>query len=177
MQLEKIYPRGEERHLFRAVIETSRGSRNKYSYDADERVFVLKKVLPEGHVFPFDFGFIPRTKGEDGDPLDVLVMMDEPAFAGCVVECRLICVVECRLIGVLRAKQSKKHKMLRNDRFVAVAETSLNFKRLKDIEDLEPDMLQQVQQFFVSYNTQAGKKFKVEKILGAKKARELAQAK
>jgi inorganic pyrophosphatase len=167
MHLEKLSPRGDERHTLRVVIETSRGSRNKYSYDSKERVFVLKKVLPEGHVFPFDFGFIPRTRGEDGDPLDVLVMMDEPAFAGCVVE--------CRLIGVLRAKQTKKGKMVRNDRFIAVAETSLNFKRIADIDDIEPDMLEQIQHFFVSYNEESGKKFKVEKILGAKKARHLAR--
>jgi inorganic pyrophosphatase len=168
MRLAKISPRGEERHVIRVVIETSRGSRNKYSYEAKEKVFVLKKVLPEGHVFPFDFGFIPRTKGGDGDPLDVLVMMDEPVFAGCVVE--------CRLIGVLRAKQTKKGKIVRNDRFIAVAESSLNFKRFKDVDDLEPGMLEQIQQFFVSYNEQSGKKFIVEKVLGAKKARDIARA-
>jgi inorganic pyrophosphatase len=168
MQLEKISVRGDGKHILRVVIETSRGSRNKYSYDSEEGVFVLKKVLPEGHVFPFDFGFIPRTKGEDGDPLDVLVMMDEPAFPGCVVE--------CRLIGVLRARQSKKGKLLRNDRFIAVAETSLHYKAFQDIDDLEPDMLAQIEHFFVTYNEEAGKKFKVEKVLGAKKARQLARA-
>jgi inorganic pyrophosphatase len=168
MQLDQISPRGEGKHTVRVVIETSRGSRNKYSYDAEERVFRLKKVLPEGHVFPFDFGFIPQTKGEDGDPIDVLVMMDEPAFAGCVVE--------CRIIGVLRAKQSKRRKMIRNDRFIAVAESSLHYTAVKDIEDLDDAMLAQIEQFFVSYNEQAGKTFKVEKTLGAKKARKLVQA-
>jgi inorganic pyrophosphatase len=125
-------------------------------------VFVLKKVLPEGHVFPFDFGFIPQTRGDDGDPLDVLVMMDEPAFAGCVVT--------CRVIGVLRAKQEKKKKMLRNDRFVAVAESSLNFKRVDDIKDLDAHMVEQIEHFFESYNEEAGKRFELEKVLGADKA-------
>lgn len=151
----------------RVVIETSRGSRNKFSYEPKEQVFVLKKMLPEGHVFPFDFGFIPRTKGGDGDPLDVLVMMDEPTFAGCVVE--------CRLIGVLRAKQSKNGRMVQNDRFIAVAETSVHYRRLRDIGDLDREMLDQIQQFFISYNRQAGKKFEVENIFGAKKARSLVR--
>src|SRR4051812_28843288 len=84
MRLDRIAPTAEGSASVRVVIEPSRGCRNKYSYEPKERVFVLKKVLPEGHVFPFDFGFIPRTKGEDGDPLDVLVLMDEPAFPGCV---------------------------------------------------------------------------------------------
>ena len=64
----------------------------------------LKKLLPAGAVFPFDFGFIPGTKAEDGDPVDVLVIMDEPAFAGCLVR--------CRLIGALKAKQSEEKKMV-----------------------------------------------------------------
>jgi inorganic pyrophosphatase len=167
MQLDRLAPREKGKRTFNVVIETSRGSRNKYSYDAKQRVFVLKKVLPQGHVFPFDFGFIPQTKGEDGDPLDVLVMMDEPVFAGCVVE--------CRLVGVLRARQSQKKKMVRNDRFIAVAETSLTYKHVEDIEDIEPDILEQIGHFFVSYNELAGKKFEQEKMLGAKKARKLAK--
>lgn len=130
---------------------------------------MLKKVLPEGHVFPFDFGFIPRTKGDDGDPIDVLVMMDEPAFSGCVVE--------CRLVGVVRAKQTKNNKTVRNDRFIAAAESSLHSKRIEDVGDLDPNMLEQIQHFFISYNEEAGKKFKVEEILGAKKARALARPK
>jgi inorganic pyrophosphatase len=169
MQLDKISPRGEGKHTMRVVIETSRGSRHKYDYEPEERIFALKKVLPEGQVFPFDFGFIPRTKGEDGDPLDVLVIMDEPVFAGCVVE--------CRLIGVVRAKQTEKKKKVRNDRFIAVATTSLHYQHVEDIDDLAPEILEQIQHFFVSYNEQAGKKFEVEKVLGAKKARSLVRAK
>jgi inorganic pyrophosphatase len=62
------------------VVETPKGSRNKYAFDPDNRVFELKKVLPAGMALPYDFGFLPSTKGGDGDPLDVLVLMDEPAF-------------------------------------------------------------------------------------------------
>src|SRR5947209_380551 len=79
-----------DKQLVRVVIETPKGSRNKFAFNEEERVFELKKVLPSGMVFPYDFGFLPSTKAEDGDPLDVLVLMDEPAFPGCVLACRVI---------------------------------------------------------------------------------------
>ena len=62
--------------IIQVVIETPKGSRNKYAFDEEQRVFELKKVLPAGMAFPYDFGFIPSTKAEDGDPTDVLVLMD-----------------------------------------------------------------------------------------------------
>jgi inorganic pyrophosphatase len=65
------------------IIETPKGSRNKYAYDPKERIYGLRKVLPAGMAFPYDFGFVPSTIADDGDPLDVLVLMDEPAFPGC----------------------------------------------------------------------------------------------
>ena len=80
---------GKKKESINVIIETPRGCRNKYVYDQKLKAFRLKKILPVGAVFPFDFGLIPGTKTEDGDPLDVLVMIDEPAFAGCVIECRI----------------------------------------------------------------------------------------
>src|SRR6185295_6553872 len=80
--------------LLNAIIETPKGSRNKFSYDQKHGLFVLGGVLPLGAVFPFDFGYIPGTLGGDSDPLDVLVLMDEPAFTGCLVPARLIGVIE-----------------------------------------------------------------------------------
>src|SRR5689334_12872558 len=76
------------------VVETPKGSRNKYEFDPERGIFKLKKVLPAGMSFPYDFGFVPRTLAEDGDPIDVLVLMDQPAFPGCVLTCRLIGVIE-----------------------------------------------------------------------------------
>jgi inorganic pyrophosphatase len=169
MRLDRLKPLKKGDRTVRVVIETSRGSRNKYSYDTEEQVFLLKKTLPEGHVFPFDFGFVPRTEGEDGDPLDVLVLMDAPAFPGCVVE--------CRIIGCVQARQTKKGKMVENDRFLAVAENSVTFKRVRDVDDLAPEMIEQIEHFFISYNEMAGKKFKVRKIESAKPAeRAIARA-
>jgi inorganic pyrophosphatase len=75
--------------ILQVIIETPKGSRNKYAFEEEQRVFELKKVLPAGMSFPYDFGFIPGTKAEDGDPTDVLVLMDEPAFPGCVLKCRV----------------------------------------------------------------------------------------
>src|SRR5438067_4122518 len=96
------------------VIETSKGSRNKLTYNPEEGLFELSKVLPRGMVFPFDFGFIPSTVGDDGDPLDVLVLMDEPVPAGCKIA--------ARLLGVIEAEQGKNGKLERNDRLIAVAQ-------------------------------------------------------
>ena len=72
------------------VVDTPKGSRNKYEFDEELGVFALGGVLPSGAVFPFDFGYVPRTRAEDGDPLDVLLLMDEPAFVGCVVPSRFV---------------------------------------------------------------------------------------
>src|SRR4051794_7660199 len=98
------------------IIDTPKGSRNKFKYDADHALFKLTKILPAGSAFPFDFGYIPGTQGEDGDPIDVLVLMDEAAFVGCLVP--------ARLIGVIEAEQTEDGKTLRNDRLIAVAAMS-----------------------------------------------------
>lgn len=92
--LEELPPERADGGTLQVIIETPRGSRNKYNFDPDQKIFTLKKVLPAGMVFPYDFGFIPDTRGGDGDPLDVLVLMDEPAVPGCLVPIRLIGVIE-----------------------------------------------------------------------------------
>src|SRR5690348_1777047 len=101
----------ETTELVHVVIETPKGCRNKYAWDPEMRIFKLKKTLPVGDRFPFDFGFIPSTEGDDGDPLDVLLLLDEPAFAGCLVK--------ARLVGIIEAKQTEEGKSIRNDRMVA----------------------------------------------------------
>src|SRR5215208_5286440 len=100
------------------VIDTPKGSRNKFKYDEALGLFRLSGVLPAGAVFPFDFGYIPSTEGGDGDPLDVLVLMDEPVFVGCLVP--------SRLLGLIEADQTENGKTTRNDRLIAVAANSRN---------------------------------------------------
>ncbi len=80
----------EKKRYCRVVIETPKGRRNKFDYDPKIEAFTLGGLLGEGLSFPFDFGFVPSTVAEDGDPLDVMVLMDEPAHVGCVLSVRLI---------------------------------------------------------------------------------------
>lgn len=154
------------------VIETPKGSRNKFHYDMETGLFRLKKVLPAGTVFPYDFGFIPGTKGEDGDPLDLLLIMDEPGFPGCVVE--------ARLIGVIEAVQIEEKKKTRNDRLIGVATEAQDNRDLKSLRDLNGGVLKELEHFFVSYNEVQGREFKVLGRHGPRHAfaliREFAQA-
>ncbi|MBV9435002.1 MAG: inorganic diphosphatase [Acidobacteria bacterium] len=153
------------------IVETPRGSRNKYSFDPEQRMFRLKTVLPEGMSFPHNFGFIPSTRAEDGDPIDVLLMMDEPAFPGCVVHSRLIGVIEAEQWETDNSKE-------RNDRLIAVSTASHTHSHVHSVNDLNPKLLKEVEQFFVNYNAQLGKKFKVLAIKGPKSAtRCMTQAK
>jgi inorganic pyrophosphatase len=147
------------------VIETPKGCRNKYAYDEKWKAFKLKKILPAGAVFPFDFGFIPDTKGEDGDPLDVLVIMDEPAYPGCIIE--------CRIIGALKAKQSEKKKMKENDRLIAVSIVSNSYSDVEELKDVNKNILDEIEHFFISYNEQRGKIFEPQGWANAKEAMQL----
>lgn len=135
------------------VIETPRGSRNKYAFDPEQRMFQLKKVLPEGMAFPHDFGFVPSTKADDGDPVDVLILMDEPAFPGCLLK--------ARLIGIIEGIQSEDGKKERNDRLLAVAASSHTHSDVKSIDDLNQSMLKELEKFLVNYHLNDGEKFKV----------------
>lgn len=139
--------------LLQVVIETPKGSRNKYAFDPEQEIFLLKAALPAGMVFPYDFGFVPRTVGGDGDPLDVLVLMDEPAFPGCAVL--------ARLIGVIEGEQIAKGETNRNDRLIAVAETTHVYADFRKLKDVPEQTLKEIEQFFVNYHKLQGKKFKV----------------
>ena len=144
------------------VIETPKGSRNKFNFDPNSGLFKLGGVLPTGASFPFDFGFIPRTHGEDGDPLDVLLIMDEPAFPGCLIE--------ARLLGVMKALQNQSDTKIRNDRIIAVATHSRDQSHLQTIHDLSRELLEEIEHFFRSDNEAKGKQFIVEARNGPKEA-------
>src|ERR1041385_8297060 len=133
-----------DKELLRVVIETPKGSRNKFAFNPEEHVFELKKVLPSGMSFPYDFGFVPSTEAEDGDPVDVLVLMDEPAFAGCVLV--------CRPIGVIEGEQKDGKKRVRNDRIVAVEQDNHSYAAVKHIDDLGKPFVRELETFFVNYH-------------------------
>ena len=141
------------------IIETPKGSQNKYTYEPRFGAFLLDGVLPAGAVFPFDFGFVPSTVGDDGDPLDVLVLMDAAAFTGCVVA--------SRLIGVIEAEQTENGKTFRNDRLIAVATKSITHRSLRNITDISEDLVGQIEHFFISYNIAKGKRFEPKRRSGA----------
>jgi inorganic pyrophosphatase len=151
-----------------AIIETPRGCRNKFDYDPDSNLFKLGGLLPEGMMFPFDFGFIPSTLGEDGDPVDIMVLMDAPAHVGCLIE--------VRIIGIIDATQTQAGKTETNDRLLGVAVHSYDHEHLKSIDDVSKTLLSQVEEFFVSYNKQRGKKFKITGTGGPKKALKFLKA-
>lgn len=156
-----------DKSVVRVIIETPKGCRNKYKFSPEMGAFKLSKVLPEGMVFPYDFGFIPGTHAEDGDPIDVLLLMDQPAFPGCVIE--------SRLIGVMEAEQTKNGKSERNDRLIAVAEENHSYSDLKNLTDVNKTLLDDIGQFFVNYHEARGSRFKVLDIRGPKQAYRLLE--
>jgi inorganic pyrophosphatase len=151
----------------RAIVETPKGRRNKFDYDPKIEVFTLGGLLAEGLSFPYDFGFIPSTVAEDGDPLDVMILMDEPAHVGCVLS--------VRIIGVIEAQQTQNGKTITNNRLIAVAVHSYNHQHIKTVADVNPQLLDQVEDFFVTYNKSRGKKFKVMGVHGPRRALKLLE--
>ncbi|HWB90288.1 MAG TPA: inorganic diphosphatase [Puia sp.] len=154
------------------VVETPKGSAQKYDYVPNTPFFKLKKILPSGMVFPYDFGFIPNTKGDDGDPLDVIVISEFNSFPGVIIK--------CRVIGGIKAEQSEEknsNKMIRNDRFLAIPKCSNIFQEIKKMEDLPEQITDQIEEFFVDYNKLEGKKFKALDKMGPGEAQRLIEKK
>lgn len=148
------------------IIETPKGSGHKYDYEPDLKCFKLNKILPAGMIFPFDFGFIPNTKGGDGDPLDIIVISEISTFPGCCMD--------CRIIGAIKAQQTERDgKTVRNDRYLAVPDVSQMFADVNEISDLPEAILNQLEHFFKNYNEQAGKQFEVIEKVGANAARRM----
>jgi inorganic pyrophosphatase len=163
-------PAFDAEQRLRVVVEATAGTRSKNKYDPELDVFELHHVVPAGTSFPLDFGFIPGTLGEDGDPLDALVFADEPTPVGIVVP--------CRVIGVLRGRQREKgtKRDTRNDRYLAVADKSHTFAHWHDLPDVPPKLLDELEAFFVSYNAQRGVRYKPDGRIKAKKAAAMIRA-
>ena len=135
-----------------AIVETPKGSRNKYTYDQEADLCKLKKALPAGMMFPFDFGFIPSTLAEDGDPMDILVLTDAPTFPGCLVE--------CKILGIIKVEQFKNGEYVRNDRVVGLHDNSRMFGSVLHIDQLEEGLVKEIINFFESYNNSSDDVFK-----------------
>jgi len=147
-------PTRDDAGAWLAVIEASQRSRHKLKYTPEWNAFVLDGVLPVGLAFPYDFGFLPSTLGDDGDPLDVLVLADESLPPGSVVP--------CRIVGVIEAEQQDEDEEAakRNDRLLAVAVKSHRHGDCTELKDLPANVLDEIEQFFVAFNASKGGSFR-----------------
>ena len=160
----------QDPQLLNAVIEAPKGSRNKFDFNPEHGFFYLGGVLPAGAVFPFDFGFVPATLGEDGDPLDIVVITDDgsEAFAGCLVA--------VRLLGAIKANQGRKEEASeRNDRLVGVAHRSHTYSEARSLDDLPGNIVKDIEHFFYSYNAAKDIQFEPIGRCGPQEARALVE--
>lgn len=162
MELPALDP---ETGLVRVVIDTPKGSRNKYKFDSRLGVLKLSRILPAGMSFPHDFGSIPSTSAEDGDALDVLVLTQAPLFPGCLVH--------VHLIGVIRATQKENRRMIRNDRLLATIETPVNKPGITRLAQVPEQELRDIEHFFRSYNQAQGREFRIGGRGGARLAQKM----
>lgn len=157
----KLPPPFADDELVNVIIETPEGSPNKYKYDARTGLYKLSKVIPTGLSFPLAFGFVPGTKAEDGDPLDALVLLEEPTWPGIWVE--------ARVLGVIEAEQTEGETTVRNDRILTAAVASRRFGEVRTLSDLD-ELPGDIVSFFQSYHEREGKTFRALRIAGAKTA-------
>jgi inorganic pyrophosphatase len=139
--------------LVHVLVDTPKGSAQKYKYDSDSGLFKLSRILPLGMSFPCDFGSIPGTAAPDGDALDVALLGEHPSFTGCLMT--------VRLLGMLEAEQVERGRAIRNDRLVGIAHTPVNRPRIRDLADVPADVLGELEHFFKSYNSAQGREFRI----------------
>jgi inorganic pyrophosphatase len=144
-----------------AVVEIPQGSVHKYEYDEELQVFRLDRTLYSPVHYPGDYGFIPGTLGRDGDPVDVLVMVDAPSFPGCVIE--------VRPIGVLRMIDQGEQ----DEKILCVVENDPVYRQIKDCDELFPHLLREIEHFFSIYKSLEGKKTEIAGWSGAEAAHKL----
>jgi inorganic pyrophosphatase len=135
------------------VVETPRGSRAKFAYDTQLETFILTKSLLTGLTYPYDWGFVPSTKADDGDPLDIMVIHDATTFPGIVLT--------CRIIGVLQIEQKSKGKVERNDRLFAVPRRSHSEQGLRDVRNLSKAIRLELEKFFIATDELEDKKLEI----------------
>jgi inorganic pyrophosphatase len=132
-----------------AVVETPKGNENKYEYDITKRAIVLDRVLYSAMHYPGEYGLIPRTLDEDGDPLDVLVLVTNPTFPGCVLR--------VRPIGLLRMLDGG----VRDDKVLAVPMDDVRYAKVRELTDVQEDILKEIAYLFETYKVLEGKATKI----------------
>lgn len=141
------------------IVETPKGSKCKYKFDEEQNRFRVKKILPTGLAFPYDFGFIPGTKGDDGDPLDILIISEDSFVPGSIVE--------CEIIGAIKARQVSEEETVRNDRIIGVPVMTVEKDKEVALEDFSKQKITELENFFIYYNKMEKKEFKPLGILNA----------
>jgi len=145
----ELLPGTDVPEILYAVIEIPKGSRNKYEYDKDLESFALDRVLYSSVSYPADYGFIPQTVYDDGDPMDILVLMDQTTFPGCIIKSRPIGVM-----GMIDGGD-KDYKIL------AVPVDDPKYEDVKDIDDVPKHLLEEIAEFFKTYKNLENKKVEV----------------
>ena len=145
----ELTPGSEFPEVINAVIEIPKGSRNKYEYDKDMEAFALDRVLYSSVIYPADYGFIPQTIYDDGDPMDIMVLMEQPTFPGCIIASRPI-----GIMGMIDGGD-KDYKIL------AVPVDDPKFKDVDSISDVSSHLLDEIEEFFKTYKNLEGKKVEV----------------
>lgn len=153
--------------IITVIIETPRDTKGKYVFDPMNQCYRLKKILPLGMSFPYDFGMIENTLAEDGDPADAMVITECITYPGV----RLT----CRIIGSLQAKQSEQGISVRNDRYFMVPTDSVVFEHITEIKDFSKQHNQQLQDFFINYMKAENKKLTTIRFMNAAKANKTLQ--
>jgi len=138
MDLSRILPQPKP-GLLNVLIEIPAGSQNKYEFDKDLNAFTLDRVLYSAVHYPCDYGFIPNTLGDDRDPLDALVLIDQPTFPGCVIT--------ARPLGMLIMIDGGD----RDEKILCVAAKDPRYAHVNSLEDLSPHRLEEIAEFFRSY--------------------------
>lgn len=155
----------------RALIESPAGSRAKFDLDTEHGLYELRGILPAGIAFPLDFGFIPSTLAEDGDPLDILILSEAALPVGCLVT--------ARLLGVIEAEQTEevdgRPNCVRNDRLVGRLAQSRAFANVVTLEQLGEGFAKDLHRFFETYNDLKGNRFEVIAIDGPERAVQLVR--
>ena len=134
-----LIPAQPEAGVINVLIEIPGGSKNKYEFDKDMNAFALDRVLFASVRYPFDYGFVPNTLADDGDPLDGMVMMDEPTFPGCVIA--------ARPIGMLEMIDGGD----RDEKILCVPAEDPRYKEVNSLKDIAPHRLEEIAEFFRTY--------------------------
>ena len=148
MDLSRI-PAQPEPGIINVLVEITGGSKNKYEFDKDMNAFILDRVLFSSVKYPFDYGFVPNTLADDGDPLDGMVMMDEPTFPGCVIAARPVCMLEMIDGGD------------RDEKILCVPAEDPRYDHVKSLKDIAPHRLEEIAEFFRSYKNLEKKETKI----------------